>query len=37
MSIEIVAGELGDALLALVAGGAVVAMFISVLNYATAF
>lgn len=37
MSIEIIVGELGDAFLALIAGGAVITMFLAVLNFVTSF
>lgn len=37
MSLELILDELGDALLGLLAGGAVTAMLVVVLNYVTSF
>lgn len=37
MSLEIIMNELGDALLGLLAGGAVIGMFVKVLIFVTSF
>lgn len=37
MSLEMIAGELGEALLGLLSGGAVIAMVVTVLNFAAGF
>lgn len=37
MSTELIMDELGDAFLGLLAGGAVIGMFVAILNFATSF